>query len=227
MVKKRGNVLFIILLGIALFAAVSAAIMSTSSGGKNIKTERAALRAQQIMRYGEQVKKAVDQLYTNGVSEADIRFASPLLASHYGDITSNTGNQVFTDDGGGLPYTPPPAEALVTTTNTWEFFGTSNVPQVGTTAADLVIVLPDVKLAVCQKINEFIGYTDDATPPVDDATDSKCVYSSTSADRFAGTFATGGSVNSMGTSGFTLLPAYEACVSCGSNYHYYKVLIER
>ncbi len=233
MVKRRaqpqaGNIFFIILLGIILFAAISGAIMQ-NSGSQNIKSERAALLAQQIMRQANELKQATDRLYQNRISEADIRFAHAKMPSEYGDITDTPTRQVFADEGGGLPLVmiPPAASRLSSADGLWTFFGSSDIPQSGTSAADLVAVAPDIKEAVCRKINEALGYTYTATIPVDDSSDSKCVYSATAADRFAGTFKTGGNINIVGTSGFTILPAYEACVSCSGTYHYYKVLIER
>jgi len=226
-VAQNGNVFFVILLGILLFAAVSAAIVRSGSSGVTVKTERSAQLAQQIMRYAGEVKDGVDRLYVNNkVSEVNIRFSHPRLSNTYGDVGQFTYNQVFAEEGGGVPIMDVPYNAQTTNTNNWEFFGSSDIPQVGTNAADLIIVAPYLKEAVCRKINETLGYAYTASIPVDASSDSKCVMG-TNGERFIGTFSTGGNINTVGTSNFTVLPAYEACVSCSGTYHYYKVLIER
>lgn len=226
--RQSGNIFFVILMGLVLFGAVSIAISRGGGNGvQNVRNERAALTAQQIARYGAELKKAVDHIYVNGnVSEADLRFAHPILGANYGDPTSVPTRQVFTEQGGGLAYTAPPPLAFRSAVSTWHFFGTSAIPRVGTDEADLVVVLPDIKEAVCRQINVLQNYAATAPIPVDDDGDGKCVYTATAADRFAGTFKTGGDINLMGTTDF-LLPAPEACVSCGGVYHYYKVLLER
>lgn len=224
---QRGNIFFIILMGILLFAAVSTAIVRSGSSGVTAKTERSAQLAQQIMRYAGEVRDGVDRLYVNNkVSEANIRFSHPRLAAAYGDMSQFTYNQVFAEEGGGVPFMDVPYNAQTTNSNNWEFFSTSDIPQVGTTAPDLVIVAPNLKEAVCRKINETLGYAYTAAIPVDASSDSKCVMGATG-ERYNGTYATGGNINTVGTSNFTVLPAYEACVSCSGTYHYYKVLIER
>lgn len=224
--SERGNVFFILLLGIALFAALSMALVQMSDRqGQDVTPEKAKLVATRILNYAREAKTATQRLYTSGTSEADLRFAHPKLAADYGAISSIPTRQLFAPEGGGVEYTEPPSGASTNATATWEFFGNSEIPQVGTTAADLTMVLPSVNAEVCRQINMLLGYDKTAAIPTDSA--GGCVYSSTAADRFAGTFKTGGNINVVGTTGFTILPAPQACVSCGGTYHYYNVLIER
>jgi hypothetical protein len=221
--RQRGNVFFIILLGITLFAALTMAIMQTSKGGKDISGEKAGIYAARLTTYAQDVKAAVQTLLNNGVSEVDIRFAHPRLPVTYGDINTDPQNNVFSEGGGGTSYNVPPADATNTTDPEWEFYAYSAMPRVGGGEADMIIVLPNVKEAVCQKINEMSGYAKGAVIPADTGT---CLYSNSAFDRFAGTFATGGSINAVPTTNF-VLPAYQGCVSCSGTYHFYSVLMER
>ncbi len=223
---QRGNVFFLILLGIAMFAMVSMAIMQSTRGGKDITREKSRLLAETIMRYGREAKDATTRIYQKGVSEADIRFAHPKMAADYGAITDNPTNQMFADEGGGLPYTIPPADAVAAATN-WEIYGTSAIPQVGSALADLVLVLPNVKPSICQQINALNGYAEEDAIPTDSNVDGQCIASANASDRFTGTFATGGAIHAPGTTGFLTVPAYQACVNCGGVYTYYNVLMER
>ncbi len=219
---ERGNVFFVILLGVTLFASLSVALLKMDRGSTNISKEAVEVAASKTLRYVAQLKQSVDFLYQDGVSEADIRFAHPSADAQYGDITTNTSYQVFAETGGGLAYTKPLAD-ISSADIDYEFFGFSAAPQVGTDEADLMVVVRNVKESVCNRLNEMVGYDKGATIPSDSST---CVYSSTTSDKFTGTFATGGDINDMGTTDYRL-PAYQACVACGSDYHFYSVLIER
>lgn len=222
----RGNVFFMLLLGIALFAALSMALVKMGDRqGQDVTPEKAKLIATRVVAHAREVKEAVRRLYAGGISEADLRFARPAIVDDYGDITVNPTNQLYSETGGGVHYSAPPNGASTDTDSIWEFFGNSALPQVGTDAADLTIVLPKVNEDVCHQINALLGYSVTAAIPTDSA--GGCVYSATGADRFSGTFKTGGDINTMGTTGFTILPAPQACVSCGGTYHYYNVLLER
>lgn len=221
---QSGNVFFLLLMGIVLFAAVSMAIVQTSGGGKDISREKSRLLAESVMRYAREAKDATGRLYRQGVSEADLRFAHPSMATDYGTITTTPENQVFDESGGGLPYAPPPFGAAGASSN-WEVYGTSAIAQVGTAEADLVLVLRNVDVKVCRQINALNGYDEAATIPTDSYGDGKCIASSTASDRFIGTFSS--SPHSPGTTGLVSIPAYQACVNCQGVYSYYNVLIER
>lgn len=58
--SERGNILFMILIAVALFAALSYAVTSSSRGGsKGIGEERARLLASRIVQYGTSIEQAV------------------------------------------------------------------------------------------------------------------------------------------------------------------------
>src|SRR5690606_13191983 len=141
----------------------------------------------------------------------------------YGDIASHPDWQVFDETGGGLACMAPPSGAQ-TTPSTWEGYCTSAAPRVGLGSPEWMLVLPNVSEEVCRQINVLLGYAPDAAIPAD--VSPGCV-SAAPANRFnGGACATGGDINDMGTTGY-IMPAYQACVSCGSAYHYYSTLIER
>lgn len=223
---QRGNVFFLILLGVALFAAVSIAVVQTTQGGKDISREKARLQAETIMRYAREAKDGVNRMYRNGVSEADLRFAHPKMATEYGSIATTPTNQLFADNGGGLPYTPPPSG--IAGTSNWEFYATSAIPQVGSDAADLVMVLRNLNVNICRQINALNGASETATIPTDSNGDGKCIASNAaSTDRFVGTFTTGVDIHAPGTTNQVNVPAYQSCVNCGGVYSYYNVILER
>lgn len=223
---NSGNVLIMILIAIALMGALTTVVSSGLSGSKGTKDNTLKTKATQVMRFSNSVKDAVTLIYSNGASESDISFGSPVLTG-YGNADVDAPNEVFNDLGGGAKLMNIP-EGISASSSQWEFYGFSRAPDVGVDAeADLMLVLPDVTLGFCQAINQTLGYDANATPPVDTSADAKCVHDT--ATRFTGTFATGGAINDMDKSNFDVTPASYGCVRCAttSAYHYYYTLLER
>ena len=64
---------------------------------------------------------------------------------------------MFHQEGAGLTYTPPPNG--VGDATDWVFSATNDVINVGTTATDLIMFLPDVKSSICSQINRVLDST--------------------------------------------------------------------
>ena len=75
---KRGNVLFLILLAIALFAVLSYAVTQSSrSSGRDAAAENAITDAAQITQYATLVEQTVTRLrLSNGCRDTQISFAA-------------------------------------------------------------------------------------------------------------------------------------------------------
>ncbi len=223
--SENGNILFYVLIGIFLVGLLTVALRNTGGYKENIDSEDLVLKAGTVQRYGDELARGVNILMDKKVSEADIRFAHPDAASDYGTITTNPENQVFSNQGGQASYKPAPAG--VNDGSNWEFFATSEIPQVGSDRAELIAVLPNVTQAFCQTINSQIGFTS-GTQPTDDAAGSPACVMGSSSNRFTGSY-NDSSPNPLDSSSFSKLPAYQACVRCASNstYNYYYVLLSR
>ncbi len=98
--SQKGNVLFLILIAVALFAALSYAVtQSTRGGGKSDTSgESAELKASQYLQYGAALKLAVDRMIISGTAPEDIvvHGANAGVA-----CTAGTVNCVFGPSGGG------------------------------------------------------------------------------------------------------------------------------
>jgi hypothetical protein len=225
--SEIGSIIFYILIGIILLGTLTIALRNIGSGGAdNIDRETLILKATQVQRYGAELANAVKDLQTNQVSEADIRFAYPTAPTDYGDITTTPTYQVFDAKGGRATYRTPPDG--VNDGSSWEFFATTDVPQVGSDKAELIAVLPHVTQAFCNVINTQLGFTV-GTQPTDDVNGSSpdCVMGASS-QRFTGSFSDS-SPNTLDDATFSRLPALQACVYCaaGATYNYYYVLQAR
>ena len=229
---ERGNILFMVLIAIVLIGLLTAVVSNTSNQSSSIDREELAIRVSEVQRYASELSRAMSYINQNsGISEQDYRFMNPDPAvTTYGDISgdSRMQRQILDGAGGGANYREPP-EGIQNSDKDWEFYGTSNMPGVGTDAADLIAVLPDVTKQFCDEVNRLNGQTDQT--PQDSG--ASCIYSGAT-----GRFGTVGGSSEYAAAPndlladdaatFTKIPAMQACVKCNDDtYHFYHVLFAR
>lgn len=238
--QQSGNILFIILIAIALLGLLTFAIQSTSRpDGANIDKEELAIRVTEVQRYASELERAVMFAMRNGISESDLRFAHPNNNSDYGDLSADTdpSDQVFHREGGGATYRDPPDD--INDGSAWEFYGGTHLPGVGSSKADLIAVLPNVTDAFCTKINQLAGQTgtptDTGTGNASGANPGDCLYLGDDG-RFDGSQQFYSTVNTVDETTFeqdeeasAARTALQACVVCSrdSANHFYHVLLAR
>lgn len=184
---ERGNVLFYILIAVALLAALSYAVSSTGQGGgTDISDEKAGLAASEILEYSNTISSAATQLKLRGCRDTEISFDNPVSGTDYSNGNAPTDNtcDIFHIAGGGVQYTDPQAGWLDSSFNAADFYaenlftGTACVDFIGTggdtcsgdgiDAADLILIIPFVKEEICRQLNDLTGLTDaSAAPPVE------------------------------------------------------------
>jgi hypothetical protein len=227
--SQSGNVLFYILIAVGLLAALSYAVSQGNRGGATqISDERAGLYAGEIIEYANILSAAVAQLRLRGVDTASLCFDhSEWGASDYNHAgCGDDFNKIYNLSGAGIEWTNAPAEAMdtaATPDNLWHFYGDNEIELVGTTegnatSSDLIILVDELSLPVCQKINEMLGVTAaNTTPPTDTA------YGTT---RYIGAF---GFTATIGDEDAVLEGKPAACFqnTTTSEYAFYKVLIAR
>ncbi|PCJ99357.1 MAG: hypothetical protein COA45_04780 [Zetaproteobacteria bacterium] len=220
---QSGNVLFIILLAVALIGALTVAIQGTSQQSGHIDKETLILRVSEIQRYAAELERGVNFIMQNGYSENDIRFSHPNAHSDYGDLgaDSDKSDQMFDRIGGAAYYRTPPKG--INDGSAWEFYGHTALPHVGSDRAELIVVLPNITQAFCERINNIIGY--DATQPTDSST---CIHGG-AAQRFDNTTQFPSSPNTVTDTTFSIKPSVQGCVQCSSDnsYHFFYVLMSR
>jgi len=173
--EERGNVLFLILIAVALFAALSYAVTSSSrGGGKEVSQETAVLGAAQILNYAAAVDLGFTRVRVlNGVSAEFIHFNNDAskrrsgLAMSNGDLSVMPTDQslyVFLPNGGGVS-----AQVFPTLSTTCigcnggapkdGSFGVywTQIAGTGTSMADLALVVFYLREDVCAALNEKVG----------------------------------------------------------------------
>ncbi len=156
--NEKGNVLFLILIAVALFAALSYAVTSsTRSSGGDASSETNLISSAQITQYPSAVSTAVVRMVIAGIDISEIRFNRP---SEFDDLDSN-GIGVFHPEGGAATYVPAPADIMVSgTAGQWAFNADLEVPDIGLSGNngnDIIAFLVGVKQSICRKINEEHG----------------------------------------------------------------------
>ncbi len=230
--SQSGNVLFLILIAVALFVALSYAVtQSTRSGGGDASRETSLVNAASITQYPASIKTAITRMIvSNGTGTDDLLFDPP---SNFAALTTTTlqSQAVFfpgstTGGGGGATYALAPANVMVSAApGAWTFNRDNQIKDIGTydatlsaTNADVIAFLPGVTLAICQSIHQRLGLT--TTIPVEsNAVVLTNLMVAGNTPGTTGNTITGGGVLDGQPQGCFQKPAL--------TYNYYHVLVER
>lgn len=224
---ESGNVLFYILIAIALLASLSYAVSQSSrGGGSQITQERINLMATEMLEYTDLIGKSVAQLKLRGCdseSASDsnkISFRNTASASYNHATASDTDCRIFEFDGGGMTFRDAPDNASNISPSIL-FDGNMEVENMGNTCAgpscsDLLIIFRDIQENLCIRLNEMVNVTNPAgVPPVD---------TSFNFVPFVGLYTYNGT---LGDEAAELDGRKAGCGNDGGTYHFYKVLIAR
>lgn len=178
--RQSGNVLFLILIAVALFSALSYVIIQSGrSGGASVSKDKSRLIASEIFNYVTAVQTGLVRLQTNGCKENQISFDNPAnsaAAATYGWTTSGYANanapadhscDIFHPNGGGVAYkTVPDGWQNSPSGDLQRFYYSAGdiLENVGTTCnvrscAELNINLWGLTRELCEAINESLGYS--------------------------------------------------------------------
>lgn len=222
---ERGNVLFLILIAVALFAALSYAVTSSSrSGGGNANSETNLVNSAQITQYPAAVRTSIVRMIISGTSVEEIRFNRP---SEFGTLDADTIG-VFHPSGGGATSSTAPKDVMLSgSQGVWNFNAEMEIPNIGTNGAggnDVIAFLPGLKQSVCSKINEQLGITGSIVLSADRSSDyGDRMYDDGSSDYIFPT----ADVNDIDAAGLSGQPFGCFQNGSGGEYVYYHVLVER
>jgi hypothetical protein len=168
--NQNGNVLFLILIAVILFAALSYAVTQSSrSGSGDAGRETNLVSSAAITQYPAAVKTSVLRMVINGTAYEDLKFNAP---SDFAALVSGntTAQGVFHPLGGGAVYASADPNSVESTYGRWWFNPKFEIMNIGTSTAsspngnEFIAFLPGVKRAICTRINEQVGIG--ATIPV-------------------------------------------------------------
>lgn len=221
---EKGNVLFLILIAVVLFAALSYAVtQSTRSGSGDASSETSLINSAQLTQYPASVRTALVRMVIGGVPlDTPISFNPPSDFSGTINTVPRQRHNVFHPAGGGATYMQAPGEVMDSgAAGTWSFNANWDVPNIGTSGVggnDLIAFLPGVTKTVCAKINSEHGI---GSIPTWDPTDANITDSLLEGDSFPST--------DQNDFPAALAGQPFACFQDTSNseYVYYHVLIER
>jgi hypothetical protein len=238
---ESGNVLFLILIAVALFAALSYAVtQSTRSGAGDTASETALISSAQLTQYPAGIRTSVVRMIIGGVAVEELLFNTPsdfndhFFTSH-AQAEANRRRLVFHPNGGNATYQRPPRDVVTDPATMWYFNATAQIQNIGMTGSgtdnsgnDVVAWLPNVTQGVCKRLNEEVGIT--GTIPTGQLARADIAINmkepmDTNAWRTnsAGTVLHGGNA----VSGALVGQPFGCFQDAGGIYIYYHVLIER
>ncbi|MBL4588623.1 MAG: hypothetical protein JKY11_00900 [Alphaproteobacteria bacterium] len=172
---ERGNVLFLILIAVALFAALSYAVTQSTRGGGNADDETSLISSAALTQYPAGLSTTLLRMSFNGVSDTDYMFNPPSDDTACIADASGVSACVFLSDGGGASYQLSSSDVVTGATGgTWVFNGDNEINDIGSTAAvadaptiasrEILAILPNITNSVCTKINEELGIVTSPIP---------------------------------------------------------------
>lgn len=229
--NQNGNALFLILIAVALFAALSYAMTSSGRGGGGIEKEQAMLGASQIVQYVASIEQAIQKMRIFGCNDDEISFIYDSDGDgtvetngedeYYNPNTNDDSCKIFNTAGGGLSFLSPPENILTTSGEPYRFTGAMEVTGgVGTNADELIVFIRNIDKDACLSINENLGIPNPGG-------DAPIENNSTTHLQFVGTY--DGSARIIGDNATELAGKYAGCYynTLDTRYEYYQVLLAR
>ncbi len=247
--NERGSVILYVMMGVVLFAALGYAVTESMRQGdpSQVGAEKAKAMATEILQVSAAIRRAVQNVRIDGCDYMDISFENDHVSGYDHTPSAESGCQIFSGSGGGIPYRIPvedwldPAHKATANYQNYIFPDNTCVPGLGDgetdgcasdlddSNEDLVLVLPFVKKNVCQAVNDRLGITGvDDDPP----TDTACSYED-AGNRYQGSFTDGHAIHdSAGLLDGRNAGCYHQLGTAGCNgtddyYVFYQVLGER
>jgi len=166
MKSQKGNVLFLILIAVALFAALSYAVTQSSRSGSDANRETNVINTSTITQYPNQVRTAVLRLVIGGTDPASLQFNSPdewVTGSTNSAFADTRG--VFHANGGAAAWSQVPARFHInaTTDQNWIYSMAFMIPGLGTDTAsgvgnELIAFADDLNQQICSRLNADLGW---------------------------------------------------------------------
>ncbi len=152
--RESGNALFLILIAVTLFAALSYAVTQSGRGGSHVASNESNLiTSSQITQYPAGIRTGITRMLIRGASVSSLDFSAPSDSTYEDDPV----NEVFHPSGGGVMYQNIIPDTVTNIDDAeWAFSNDTTITYMATSEPDVVAMLTYVKEAVCAKINESV-----------------------------------------------------------------------
>lgn len=238
MKNNSGNILFVILIAVALFAALMFVFSRSNPAGQNSTVrETATINGAVLTQYVASIRSTLLRMRNDGRTLFELQFNSP---ADYASLTSPSFG-VFHPSGGAVIYQTAPS-ALIdlqgdNPSRLWVFSYNFEVANVGTNASgslngnDLTAFQVGIKEDVCVQINQRLGIVTQPIPVITNQnyssemiSDIQTYYIDHDYTLPTSEFVIGGGAGDSALSG-----QLEGCYHEGQsdNYVYYGVMIDR
>ena len=164
--NESGNVLFLILIAVALFAALSYAVTQSTRGGGNADNETKQIQIAQVVQHISEVRTALSRLMIiNGCDNTDISFENANWSNGNYDHTpaASVDCQIYHPDGGGVAFRKIDTSLLhnsksaLSTYGQFAFSGGVWIYEAGDNNPDLTMMLPHLTEEACLAIQENLN----------------------------------------------------------------------
>ncbi len=246
--NQSGNVLFLILIAVALFAALSYAVTQSTRGGGDASEEKTGIQLAGLTQYGDLISTSIlRSRIINKLEDWELCFHSnnwghnDYLANTPVNVCGNSATNIFSNDGMGVPWSEPDETLLDTSRSADPTYGAYRytawrVKNIGDDSLDEIMMMVSyIKRDTCIKINDELGITNTGGhPPVEAAQISGSTQSVYNC-RFgsSGSFCAGASLTALNGNNGELSGQHSGCFystnlwGVANGYVYYKVLAPR
>ena len=224
--NENGNILFLILIAVALFAALSYAVTSsTRSGGNDVSNDTFKLQYSTLQTFVAAQRSGLTRIIVGGVNVRDVNFFPPVDWTAQLTTPTLIQQNLYHPSGGGVPFQHLGIDQ--TYKNGSQVLTPFEIQDIGTTTGTMtgtdVLYAVQVTEGFCNYINRRLGYTG-AIPDASSTFDYGGIENLSIA----------GSVYIAEINTYLSLPAHfigksEGCLWDSPNdfYFYYATLIER
>lgn len=159
---QRGNILFLILLAVVLFAALAYAVtQSLRGGGKDGGAEKMDLVAAQLLQNMNLIETTMTRaMMINGIKEWGFDFNRPGGTASTNNTCQQTECRIFTEKNGPVPYFDLPVEAMSDPSQNKGYYNVAQVVNVGTSAPDILVSYNYVSAGFCSALNKALNLND-------------------------------------------------------------------
>jgi len=232
---QKGNILFIILIGVALFTALTYTISRSSSSVSPSSEGAEYAKAQEILGFAEQISSAITRLQMqNDCRTYELSLKNSVVDGYTNPNAPDDGRcSVFDNRGGAAAFQKPPVELLDETKSSnsmygdYLFTGAVCLDNVGTGGfascsgdstenEELLLILPWIKQSTCETINRILKNPETVEDTGSSFEDTK----------FKGSFSEGSSIGSAGHILFRN-GCFKSNTTPGNGYHFYYTLMAK